>query len=130
MARTRFTLDIGGEGRHRGAWNLNPRARKTIGPERGESIPRLIRGRADALPLADGSVDRIIMERAPLTILALREMARVISPGGAIILRHAVPPGFDPHGTAKRILPGLRRQRRITLRGVPLQQTVFKPTSR
>ncbi len=39
---------------------------KPWGPDRGEPIPRLIVARADALPLADGSVERIIVERTRL----------------------------------------------------------------
>ena len=34
-----FILDIGGEGRHPDAWNLNPRKTKTLGPDRGLPIP-------------------------------------------------------------------------------------------
>jgi hypothetical protein len=55
-------LDIGGEGRHAEAWNLNPSPVKTLGPEKGLPIPRRIAGRANAIPLPDHSVDRIIVE--------------------------------------------------------------------
>ena len=60
-----FRLDIGGEGRYADAWNLNPSAVKTIGPNRGQMIPRRIPGRADVIPLPDHSVDQVIMERTP-----------------------------------------------------------------
>jgi hypothetical protein len=63
---TPFILDIGGEGRHPTAWNLNPRATKTLGPDRGEPIPRLIRGRGESIPLPDRSVDVVIVEQTPL----------------------------------------------------------------
>ncbi len=62
-----ITLDIGGEGRHKAAINLNRNRRKTLGAGRGEPIPQLVVGRADAIPLADKSVDYIIVERTPLS---------------------------------------------------------------
>ena len=58
-----IVLDIGGEGRHPGAINLNRVRHKTLGPERGHPIPQLVVGRADAIPLADHSIDRVIIER-------------------------------------------------------------------
>ena len=121
-----FTLDIGGEGRHHDAWNLNPSLVKTRGPDRGSPIPRLIRGRSDAIPLADNSVDRIIVERTPLRVDALREINRVVSPRGTIILRHAVPPGVDPHRTAAHLLRGRMRQRKIRIHGTWVQESEFQ----
>src|SRR5688500_1469436 len=97
-----MVLDIGGEGRHPRAWNLNPSRVKTLGRHRGAPIPRLILGRADAIPLADGSVDRVYVERTPLRDAALREIARIIRPGGVVTLRHVVIPGRDRHGRARQ----------------------------
>ena len=91
-AATRFTLDVGGEGRHQMAWNLNPSPVKTKGVDRGRPIPRLILGRAEAIPLPDKSVDRLIVERTPLRRRALEEIGRVIMPRGCVILRHAAAP--------------------------------------
>jgi len=120
-----FILDIGGEGRHAGAWNLNPSPHKTLGPERGAPIPRLILGRADAIPLPAASVDRIIVERTPLTAAALREVSRVIRPGGTVVLRHARVPGHDPHATAKRVFQAPWRHRRTNLAGAWVEETEF-----
>ncbi len=122
---TDVVLDIGGEGRHAGAWNLNPSRVKTIGPERGQLIPQHILGRADDIPLADGSVDRLIAERTPLLAPALREIARVISPTGTVILRHVRPPYGDPHALARRSLPGRVTYRMIWLAGRLVQETQF-----
>lgn len=118
-------LDIGGEGRYPDAWNLNPSPVKTIGPERGAAIPNHIPGRADAIPLPDQSVHRIIVERTPLTAAAVRELARVIAPRGEVILRHAVPPGIDPHATAREILAGRASQSASWVGGRLLQETRF-----
>ena len=128
MARNtkmRRFLDIGGEGRYRNAWCLNPRSVKTLGPERGQPIPRLILGRADHIPCADGSLDCILVERTPLTARALREIARTIAPAGRIILRHIPLPWQDRHATAKAILPGQVRERLICRHGRVLLETQF-----
>ena len=118
-------LDIGGEGRHPEAWNLNPSRVKTLGRGKGEPIPRLIRGRADAIPLVDGSVHQIVVERTPLTRSALREIARVIAPGGTVILRHVPLPDFDPHAVACEVLPGPHYRRNTVLHGASVQETCF-----
>lgn len=120
-----FILDIGGEGRHRAAWNLNPCRTKTLAPGRGQPIPRHIAGRADAIPLPDDSVDEVIVERTPLTVTALQEIDRVVAPGGRITLRHAMVPGIDPHATAKAMLAGQYRQSIIPMAGKRLQQCEF-----
>lgn len=93
----KIILDVGGEGRHAAAWNLNPSRLRTFGPMRGTTIPRLIRGRSEAIPLATGSVDFLIVERTPLRAATIREILRVAAPGGTIVLRHVVGPGGDPH---------------------------------
>lgn len=107
-----ITLDIGGEGRHPGALNLNRSRYKTLGAERGSPIPNVIVARADRIPLADGSVQHVIVERTPLSRTALAEIARVVAPGGTIELAHVPLPGEDRHAQALAILPG-RTQRRL-----------------
>ena len=120
-----ITLDIGGEGRHHGAWNLNPRRLKTKGVGRGTPIPRLILGRAEAIPLPGESVDRVIVERTPLRRKSLQEIRRVITATGTIILRHTVPPHIDPHRLAIQVLSGRRQQRTVHIDGQWLQKTIF-----
>ena len=119
-------LDIGGEGRHDMAWNLNPSRVKTVGRDKGQPIPRLIVARAQAIPLADRSVDRIIVEQSPLTRQALKEIARVIAVDGEIILRHVPPPNFDPHAVAKQTLPGKITMAYCRIRGRVIQETSFR----
>ena len=113
MGPMKFILDIGGEGAHPHAWNLNPSRVRTLNPHRGTPIPRLIPGRADAIPLPDHSVDQIIVERTPLRKAALAEIVRVLQRPGSVVLRHAMATDLDPHRLARTILPGLVRQRSI-----------------
>ena len=119
-------LDIGGEGRYANAWNLNPSHVKTLGPDKGKPIPHLILGRAQDIPLPDQSVDRIVSEQTPLTRRALVEIARVIAPGGEIVLRHVPLPMIDTHADARRILPGTACVTLHKVRQRVLQETRFQ----
>ena len=121
-----FVLDVGGEGRHPQAWNLNPSPVKTLGNQRGQPIPRHLYARADAIPLADRSVDRLIVERTPLRAAACRDIARVIASPGVVVLRHVRSPIGDPHGLAKQIILGRVSQRDITLGNRIVQETVIR----
>lgn len=118
-------LDVGGEGRYPEAWNLNPSAVKTLGPNRGQPIQRRIAGRAEAIPLPDNSVLKVIVERTPLRAASLHEIARVIANGGIIILRHARHPYYDPHLLARELFPGTALTRICCLGGQELQETEF-----
>ncbi len=124
--RRPLILDVGGEGRYPEAWNVNPSAVKTLGRDQGQPIPRRIAGRAEAIPLPDKSADIIIVERSPLRVAALHEIARVITSDGVIILRHACLPNHDPHSFAKRILPGTAKSRIWRLGERVLQETEFQ----
>jgi SAM-dependent methyltransferase len=119
-------LDIGGEGRYESAINLNPRALKTLGPNRGDPIPNRIEGRAEAIPLPNNSVQFIVMERTPLRDAAVDELVRVLAPGGKIVLRHHVDSYVDstcdPHDRALKRIDGVSRIKQIVLDGQPLQQ--------
>jgi hypothetical protein len=119
-------LDIGGEGRHPEAWNLNPRIRKTVGSQRGELIPLLIRGRGESIPLADGIVDALIVERTPLRVTTLTEMLRVARPMATIVLRHANAHRRDPHHLAVRMLKGIVQQRPAMIGQQAVQETVIQ----
>lgn len=122
---TPFILDIGGEGRHDAAWNLNPRTLRTIGPKRGQPIPRLIRGRGENIPLPCNSVDQVIVERTPLRTETLHEIRRVAKFGALIILRHAPVSWFDPHRFVEALLPGKARRRLTQIEEQILQETMI-----
>ncbi len=122
----RMVLDIGGEGRYRGVWNLNPRRYRTCGRHRGQPIPNWLPGRAERIPLPSGCVHAIIVERTPLQPAALWEIRRVAGPGTRVLLRHALRPGADPHRLANEILgPPLHVTWR-SVAGLVIQQSVFR----
>ncbi|WP_164104479.1 methyltransferase domain-containing protein [Candidatus Laterigemmans baculatus] len=121
-----FVLDIGGEGRHRGAWNLNPRTRRTLGPLRGQRIPRLIQGRGEHIPLPADSVDLVIVERTPLRLRALDEIRRVTKSGGWVVLRHAPAPVAHPHLPARRLLSGTFYASAARIGRQSVTQTIFR----
>ena len=125
MPSNPMILDIGGEGRHTNAWNLNPRNRKTLGQQRDELIPRLIQGRGECIPLLDRTVDVLIVERTPLRPSTLSEMLRVASPSARIILRHANAHRRDPHHLAVQMLKGHVEQRMTTIGKQRVQETVI-----
>lgn len=118
-------LDVGGEGRHPLAWNLNPSPVKTVGPQTGFPIPQLILGRADAIPLSAASVSVVIVERTPLQLPALREIWRVAAPGALIVLRHARPPWSDPHQLAAAMFNTPFQRSNHSLGRHVVQETIF-----
>ena len=124
------TLDIGGEGRYPEAWNLNISKIKTLGPDKGQPIPRWVAGSATAIPLPDSSVDRIIMERTPLTCVAIDEMLRILKPGGDIILRHFYGTGEHPHALARCTISGHVSSGQIYLGNQLIQETAFRAVSK
>jgi ubiquinone/menaquinone biosynthesis C-methylase UbiE len=119
----RIVLDIGGEGRRATAINLNRSRYKTLGPNRGELIPRLIVGRADAIPLDDHSVTRVVVERTPLSPAAIAEIARVVAPGGVVVLAHVPLDHGDRHARAIAALAGNVQRRSARLFGQRVQVT-------
>ena len=121
-----FVLDVGGEGRTAGAWNLNPSPFRTFGPQRGAPIPRLIVGRGEAIPLADATVDLLIVERTPLRPATLRELLRVARPTGTIVLRHVETPGGDPHRVALAFLPGEVTRGRTQIGSHSVRETTIR----
>ena len=127
MALSRpLVLDIGGEGRHPQAWNLNPRRHRTLGAGRGALISRLIQGRGENIPLRDRTVDVLIVERTPLARATLMEILRVARPAVTIILRHARAHRRDPHRLAVEVLGGLAEQRSVTLGRQTVQETTIR----
>lgn len=118
-----IVLDIGGEGRHAQAWNVNRCRTQTLGRHAGEPIPRLIVARADALPFADNCVKSLIVERTPLTRAAARELSRVIQPEGQIVLRHVPLADRDRHEPTLAILGGKAQQRTTKIYGQPVLET-------
>jgi hypothetical protein len=121
-----LVVDVGGEGRHELAWNINPSRFQTIGRNKGQPIPRWLGGRADCIPLPHAVIDWLIVERTPLSKAALRELARVVAPRGRITLRHVPLPWKDRHALAKVMLPGRVCQRLMLIGNTEVQETEFR----
>ncbi len=120
-----IVLDIGGEGRHPHAWNINRSATRTLGQAAGEPIPRVIVARADNLPFPDNHIQSIIVERTPVTRAAAHEISRVIQPGGQVVLRHVPLPDRDRHGPVLAVLRGEVRRRSTKIHGQMVQETTI-----
>src|SRR5690349_19991661 len=126
FSRQRFIRDVGGEGRNADAWHLNPSRFRTFRPQRGVPITRLIHGRGVARPLADRSVDVLIVERTPLRLPTLREILRVARPTATVVLRHVVTLGGDPHRIALGMLRGNIKRRWLTIGSHTLRETTIR----
>lgn len=124
--RTISLLDIGGEGRYATALNLNPRAEKTLGPEKGQPIPNWLNGRAEHIPLPDNSVQTVVVERTPLRDKALDEITRVVADGGTMVFRHVVTDGINPHQRIRERIEGIAHTEDIELDGMQVQQLVIR----
>ena len=111
--RGRVVIDVGGEGKHPGAINLNPGRLTSTTGEPGRPIPRLVQGVGERMPLATGSADRVLVESAPLRDGAAAELARVIKPGGTIRLAHPADYARKSHGAVIRAVGGRARQRTV-----------------
>lgn len=81
-------IDIGGEGRHRGAINVNPNWVTSTTGAPGRPIPNLVVARGEALPFASGVADLVTVENAPIRPGMIDEIARVLGPGGEVRLLH------------------------------------------
>lgn len=103
-------IDVGGEGAHAAAWNLNPSARVTMpGSTAGSPIPRLIRGSGEQMPLRDGSVAHLVLEHAPISEQTAAEIARVMARGGLVELRNPLMGGARVlHRSVLEALGGVR----------------------
>lgn len=91
-------LDIGGEGRYPGAFNVNPAHMQSYNPDTLTDvggiglIPNRLPGSVDDIPLPSGTVGRLTLESTPILPGAGAEINRVLSPGGTATLKS----GFDP----------------------------------
>jgi RHS repeat-associated protein len=86
LPRGQVSVDIGGEGAHASAINLNPQRVTSTTPSR--PIPRLVPGVGERLPLSSSTADLITVEGAPLRAGAAQEIGRVLRPTGEIRLVH------------------------------------------
>jgi RHS repeat-associated protein len=110
LGGTAVVVDIGGEGEHDRAINVNVRTFGTMNAvelggfirkkdTKDKRISRLVlRPNCDGgLPFRSKSVDKIFVEGSPLEKGTAAEIARIIRPGGQIELFHPVTAHGDPH---------------------------------
>ncbi len=79
-------LDIGGEGRHPGAINVNPNTTTSTTGTAGRPIPNLVQATGERLPFGNQVADIITIENTPISQATASQVARVIKPGGEIRL--------------------------------------------
>ncbi len=119
-------LDVGGEGRYATAMNLNPSPTKTLGPDKGEPIPNRIEGRAENIPLADNTVQTIVVERTPLRNEAIEEILRCASEDATLIFRFASDQHACPSQRIRQRIAGKMRHSDIELAGQTLSQLIVQ----
>lgn len=101
---SKLVIDIGGEGRHPAAINVNPGFTTTTTGRAGRPIPNLVQGVGEKLPFPARAADTIIVENAPLRPETIAELARVIKPGGAVRLVHPSEYAAKVHQAAVRAI--------------------------
>lgn len=110
-AGKRVVVDVGGEGRYKGAINLNPsRVTSTTGTP-GRPIPRHVQGVGEKMPFPARSAHELIVENAPIRPGTARELARVIKPGGTIRLSHPSEYATSAHAEVAKEVGGRFFQR-------------------
>ena len=113
LGRHRLVIDVGGEGRLPHALNLNPGRLTSTTGKPGRPIPRLVQGAGEQMPFPAQVADEIRLENAPLRRGAAGELARVIKPGGRIVLRHPEGYAAEQHGEVIRRVGGTHQQRTV-----------------
>ena len=99
-------LDIGGEGRHFNAVNLNPSTHTTClsGPQL--PIPNHLQGRGESIPCSDCSVFLITIENTEITEDMTIEIKRVLDAHGIIRLIHPTGYAAEAHSYVATIVNG------------------------
>jgi RHS repeat-associated protein len=90
-----IVVDIGGEGRHENAININVSSKSLSGDvvngkyNQGDPIPHLILiNPGSGLPFDDDTVDHVISESSPITSDPYAtELPRILKPGGEVTIR-------------------------------------------
>lgn len=111
--RHRIHIDVGGEGRHRRAVNLNPRRETTTSGVPGRPIPRLVQGLGEQMPFRSQTADVLTVENTPLRPGAAAELGRVIRSGGIIVLKHPADYAERAHRQVIEIVRGRYTRRRF-----------------
>jgi hypothetical protein len=97
-------IDVGGEGAHEAAINLNLATDGGLGP-----IPRLVLGMAQAMPMATRSIDLTTVENIPVHHAGIiEEVARTIRTSGEVRLVNPAdfPQAMQAHEALAKMLGG------------------------
>jgi SAM-dependent methyltransferase len=84
----KIILDIGGEGKIKGALNLNPQPLTSTANNSEDFFSNWLPGMGNSIPFQDNLVDTIYVQHAPISKKTMEEMKRVLKPGGNISLTH------------------------------------------
>ncbi|MDP1681563.1 MAG: DUF4157 domain-containing protein [Burkholderiales bacterium] len=104
----KYHVDIFGEGYFKGAINIGMAERTSSTGIHDSRVPNLIYRKFSAkdatLPIADHAADLVTSESGPIGIPGLaEEIARIIAPGGTIVLRNPVKQEADQDKVAKAV---------------------------
>jgi hypothetical protein len=117
-------IDIGGEGRHAGALNVNPSKVTSTTGAAGRPIPNHVPFDGKRLPFADQSVDVIHLENAPIRPETIAEIKRVLRLGGDVRLVGPEDVSAALHQQIAEAIGGKMFQTRLpTNHGVPSLHT-------
>ena len=122
--RGRLHIEIGGEGRYPGAYNLNPTSKGTVAPWANKDIPNHVCGVGESIPVPSGTVDYITLESVRMSSPMIAEIARVIKKTGHVRLITPKDPGDRRWHTQAANAIGLPYPaglpEEITVSGVPV----------
>ncbi|CAH1087684.1 eCIS core domain-containing protein [Candidatus Nitrotoga sp. 1052] len=104
----KYHVDIFGEGYFKGAINIGMAERTSSTGISNSRVPNLIYRKFSAkdatLPIADHAADLVTSESGPIGIPGLaEEIARIIAPGGTIVLRNPIKQEADHDKVAKAV---------------------------
>lgn len=116
-------IDVGGEGRYANAINLNKGSLTTTTGVPGQPIPNLVNGLGQAMPFQSGVAGTIIAENTYLGGNVPAEMARVIQPGGSVILLSPAEYALAAHQAVIDAVGGTSSQQIFPTAGGPMTLT-------
>jgi SAM-dependent methyltransferase len=122
-AQTHF--DIGGEGKYPDAVNVNPNETTTTTGAPGRTIPNLLKVTGEELSAANASADIITVENAPISAKTASQIARVIKPGGQILLESPAGYATTAH---QRVIDAIGRGARAVQQTTGVGETAVTKT--
>ncbi|MGO8752247.1 MAG: RHS repeat-associated core domain-containing protein, partial [Thermoguttaceae bacterium] len=108
----RLAIDVGGEGLHSGAINVNIQPMTSTTGKAGRPIPLFFARVGTEAPLvfSNRTVKSIFIENTPISEATANEVARVIAAEGIILLDNPEPYATDAHARVLQALRALGRE--------------------